>query len=160
MALHKDLTGAELHEPKGADSASEGDVYVADGAGSGTWENKYSDILALNQYWLNAEMQDISTAANRVYFYVPVQSEMVSLTAILNGALATANSILSVYINGVLFADTLTVPFAGSTNGTVATVNIITANTIAAGSLVEIRSDGGSDNAVKAYITLGLRAKA
>lgn len=34
---HKDLTGAELHEPKGVDSASGGTVYVADGSGSGLW---------------------------------------------------------------------------------------------------------------------------
>ena len=37
MSLHKDLTGADLHEPKGIDSAASGDVYVADGAGSGVW---------------------------------------------------------------------------------------------------------------------------
>lgn len=36
---HADLTGAELHEPKGADSAALGTVYVADGAGSGSWAN-------------------------------------------------------------------------------------------------------------------------
>lgn len=34
---HSSLTGAELHEPKGADSASTGEVYVSDGAGSGAW---------------------------------------------------------------------------------------------------------------------------
>lgn len=34
---HSSLTAAELHEPKGVSSASSGDVYVADGAGSGTW---------------------------------------------------------------------------------------------------------------------------
>lgn len=34
---HSSLTGAELHEPKGADSASSGEVYVSDGAGSGAW---------------------------------------------------------------------------------------------------------------------------
>ena len=34
---HASLTGAELHEPKGADSAVLGEVYVADGAGSGSW---------------------------------------------------------------------------------------------------------------------------
>lgn len=34
---HSTLTGVNLHEPKGADSASEGEVYVADGAGSGAW---------------------------------------------------------------------------------------------------------------------------
>lgn len=37
MPLHSTLTGAELHEPKGADAASLGEVYVSDGAGSGAW---------------------------------------------------------------------------------------------------------------------------
>lgn len=36
---HASLTGAELHEPKGAAAASSGTVYVADGAGSGAWSS-------------------------------------------------------------------------------------------------------------------------
>lgn len=35
---HSSLTGADLHEPKGVASASSGDIYVADGAGSGAHE--------------------------------------------------------------------------------------------------------------------------
>ena len=35
--LHKNLTTTDLHEPKGADAASAYEVYIADGAGSGTW---------------------------------------------------------------------------------------------------------------------------
>jgi len=38
MPAHSSLTGADLHEPKGAASATSGQVYVADGAGSGTWQ--------------------------------------------------------------------------------------------------------------------------
>lgn len=38
MVQHKDLTGAELHEPKGVETASSGEVYVADGSGSGSWQ--------------------------------------------------------------------------------------------------------------------------
>jgi hypothetical protein len=34
---HSSLTGADLHEPKGAATATSGQVYVADGAGSGAW---------------------------------------------------------------------------------------------------------------------------
>ena len=34
---HSALTGAELHEPKGAAAATAGQVYVADGAASGAW---------------------------------------------------------------------------------------------------------------------------
>lgn len=37
MSLHKDLTGADLHEPKGVSAATSGQVYMADGAGSGSW---------------------------------------------------------------------------------------------------------------------------
>lgn len=35
--VHKNLTGSDLHEPKGADSALAGTVYVANGSGSGVW---------------------------------------------------------------------------------------------------------------------------
>lgn len=34
---HSLLTGASLHEPKGVESASSGEVYVADGLGTGAW---------------------------------------------------------------------------------------------------------------------------
>lgn len=34
---HNTLTSSDLHEPKGASTASQGMVYIADGAGSGTW---------------------------------------------------------------------------------------------------------------------------
>lgn len=37
MALHKDLTGNDLHEPKGVATAPAGTVYTSDGLGSGTW---------------------------------------------------------------------------------------------------------------------------
>lgn len=42
--IHKNLTGADLHEPKGADTALAGKVYVSDGAGSGAWTTASSII--------------------------------------------------------------------------------------------------------------------
>lgn len=35
--LHKNLTGSDLHEPKGIEIASSDQVYVANGTGSGAW---------------------------------------------------------------------------------------------------------------------------
>lgn len=35
---HASLTGANLHEPKGADAAAANKVYVSDGVGSGAWQ--------------------------------------------------------------------------------------------------------------------------
>jgi microcystin-dependent protein len=42
--VHRNLTGADLHEPKGAETALSGQVYVADGAGSGVWTTASSII--------------------------------------------------------------------------------------------------------------------
>lgn len=48
MAIeHKDIPDAQLHEPKGVASASEGDVYVADGVGSGSWTSPELEGQAL-----------------------------------------------------------------------------------------------------------------
>ena len=37
MPEHSALTGASLHEPKGVATAASGEVYIADGSGSGAW---------------------------------------------------------------------------------------------------------------------------
>lgn len=161
MALHKDLTGAELHEPKGIETAAAGTVYVANGSGSGSWQDRYSGIPALNQYYLGNRMTDITAANNRVYFHVPTNSEIVSLVAVLDGTIAGTDNVLTMYVNGVAFPDTLTVATAGSAAGQPSTLLTSTPNTIPAGSIIEVRSNGASNDAVTAaFIQLGLRAKA
>lgn len=35
---HRDIPDAQLHEPKGVSTASSGQVYTSDGAGSGSWQ--------------------------------------------------------------------------------------------------------------------------
>lgn len=48
MAIeHKDIPDAQLHEPKGVVTASEGAVYVADGLGSGSWTSPELEGQAL-----------------------------------------------------------------------------------------------------------------
>lgn len=46
MADHASLTGAELHEPKGVATAAAGQVYIADGSGSGDWNVVSFDSVA------------------------------------------------------------------------------------------------------------------
>jgi hypothetical protein len=43
---HASLTGANLHEPKGADTATANKVYVSNGSGSGTWQKLAPPQLA------------------------------------------------------------------------------------------------------------------
>ena len=160
MALHKNLTGTDLHEPKGAAAASVGQVYIADGAGSGAWASKNGDILNANKFTMSGDMPDIGAAANATFFYIPMKSQLTRLSCVLYAGLTAVNAILTIYIDGVLFADSLTVPFTGSTAGTKATVVISTANTLNEGSVVEVRSDGGPTNSVRAAINLLMTNKA
>lgn len=64
MPLHKDLTGAELHEPKGVESALSGTVYVADGSGSGSWTNLGGDRVTLTTLTSEGGNLTIPTGAN------------------------------------------------------------------------------------------------
>jgi hypothetical protein len=53
MALeHANLTGSQLHEPKGISAASAGKVYISNGAGSGVWSapggSVYGEIYVAN----------------------------------------------------------------------------------------------------------------
>jgi hypothetical protein len=43
---HSSLTDPYLHEPKGAASALSGDVYIANGSGSGAWRQAHSHVDA------------------------------------------------------------------------------------------------------------------
>lgn len=43
---HSTLTGSDLHEPKGISTANQGQVYISDGAGSGTWTDTGATIGA------------------------------------------------------------------------------------------------------------------
>jgi len=77
---HASLTGAELHEPKGADSATLGTVYVADGAGSGSWQSigtsaftgQIADFAApvAPSGWLECDGSTISTVTYAGLFAV------------------------------------------------------------------------------------------
>ena len=71
MASHASLTGAQLHEPKGVAAATIGEVYIADGAGSGAW-----DILthtsAPSGSVIGHSITTLSTASTISSTYFPV----------------------------------------------------------------------------------------
>lgn len=77
---HSALTGSNLHEPKGASSATIGQVYVANGAGSGAWTNISStsftgmiaDFVApvVPTGWLECDGSDVSTTTYAALFAV------------------------------------------------------------------------------------------
>lgn len=67
---HATLTGANLHEPKGVAAASQGQVYVADGGGSGAWkkinqtDNIDYSVVSKNQNGFNIILDNAYTSAS------------------------------------------------------------------------------------------------
>ena len=56
---HKDIPEAGLHEPKGVSTAVSGTAYIADGEGSGSWQNPIpADIMKVGF----ADYQDYATS--------------------------------------------------------------------------------------------------
>jgi len=53
--LHKNLTGADLHEPKGVAGATAGQAYVANGSGSGVWQAASTTLKGPVELATNAE---------------------------------------------------------------------------------------------------------
>lgn len=72
---HKDLSGANLHEPKGVESADAGKVYVANGSTSGEWK-KISPLETIDAPALTAGKVITSNGANGANFGVAVWSEI------------------------------------------------------------------------------------
>lgn len=59
--IHRELTDPQLHEPKGASTAASGTVYVADGEGSGVFENlKISDLGFTAPVIVEVNLSDVS----------------------------------------------------------------------------------------------------
>lgn len=52
MALHSSLTDPNLHEPKGVSTATSGQVYVANGSGSGAWTARLPSMSGKSGYLL------------------------------------------------------------------------------------------------------------
>jgi hypothetical protein len=150
MVAHASLTGADLHEPKGVASATSGQVYVANGAGSGVW----TTLSNANKVYITARLEDISTAKS--VFVVPgVAGDVSKIYSVIDGAIASADCGLSFEIAGTpITSGGITIANSGSAAGDVDSSTPSAANTITAGQAIEIISDGASTNTVNATITL------
>lgn len=160
MASHATLTGASLHEPKGVATATANTVYVADGAGSGTWQTlttsslNTSSLLNVNKYKHSVQMTDVSDA-DFILVPVPSAATLTKATIILNNAVTTADATLT-FTNstGPSTLGTATIVQASSAEGYTVTFTPSVNAAFTAGSYLKIASDGGSDTTCAATIFL------
>lgn len=164
MALHKDLTGADLHEPKGAATAAANNVYVADGTGSGTWKKltlstlDLTSMISPNTYRLTSVIPDVS-APSFILIPIPVNSTFVSAQMVLGGTITVANSIVTFTRNdGSSFGGTATITQAGSVEGSQFPFTATLNQTITGPGYIKIATDGGSTTTQPLYVTVTLTA--
>jgi hypothetical protein len=148
MAHHKDLTGTDLHEPKGVATASSGQVYVANGSGSGAWTDRPSVGYALTR-----AIADVSTPGD-VYVSVPFAGTIAFITGVLEAGTTVADSLVTFKINGVsVDTSTLTVT-SGSAAGAQFNSTPTGHNAVVAGDVIKITTDGGSTSTAPFIVTV------
>lgn len=137
--LHSGLTGAELHEPKGADSALVDMVYAADGGGSGSFTHDFQKQIHLA--FIKAAGIDES-----VYLYMPYACtvETIALYGESPGLTALTNSnTITTYNNaGTALTGGSHTAIAGTTT-VKTTLSPSANNTFTAGQWIRVRRTVG-----------------
>lgn len=157
LTEHRLLTGASLHEPKGVESATAGQVYVANGTGSGVWTDKDVANLTLNRFSLSGTVPDVSEATS-FYSAVPAKSTLTKLYAVLSGSITVADSVVTIYKNSIAQTPTITIPFTGSGPGVTKVVDISPAIAFNEGDVVRVASDGASTGSQALAVSLSFTA--
>ena len=138
MANHADLTGADLHEPKGAAAAASGTVYVSDGAGSGSWTSLAASkvsVLDTDGNFAGTTVETVLTelndktlllsgifadVSNPSTILIPIgfSCTVLSIDFILGGAITVANAGLTITRSDGAAMGTQAIAFSGSAEGT------------------------------------------
>jgi len=178
MALHSDLTGADLHEPKGVAGASADTVYVADGAGSGTWQKPEAanvsvadassgftstnvegvlDELFEDRDPVHGMMLDVSTAET-LLIPIPFDCTVEKILMIL-GSTIDADTTITVTRSDGAAMGSQTLTASGSVEGTFFEF-IPTGNstlTYSSHKYVKLVSDGASTTASRLYVLVTIK---
>lgn len=145
MPLHSALTGADLHEPKGVAAAGAGEVYLSNGAGSGSW--------VVPPYTITGVIDDVSTAS-LIYLPIPYAGTVTKVVTVLAGSLTTANSTVTVRNAAGTSMGTLTITQAGSAAGDIDVLTPVSNNTVTNDSRISVETDGASDTVRKLFVTV------
>lgn len=103
----------------------------------------------LNYYTLNGQIADIGTATT-VVFVAPQAGYLRKVGCVLNGAITTADDVITVSVDGVALSPTITVTQSGSAAGDYDFANYFAP--VKEGSRITIANSGASTGtAIEAY---------
>jgi hypothetical protein len=108
----------------------------------------------LKKTFLNVCLTDISSAST-VYVTSPVAGTITKIYSIIDGAIATADAVITSKIGAVaITGGAITIANSSSAAGDVDSATPTAANTVAAGSNINLTTNGASTNTVKAVFTI------
>lgn len=170
---HSAITDPHVHEPKGASTAANNTVYVADGVGSGTWQivgvdqidyDEFhtaiqqglddGDLEVTGHYTVTAVIDDISTAGSVI---IPVISDstVTRASVVLGGAITDADASITFSNSvGASMGSPVTVAFSSSAKGDQYGFTATGNNTLIGPSWIEVATNGASTGTQSLYITV------
>ena len=114
-------------------------------------------MRTLNDYFLHAEIADISTASS-TFVPVPDSGKIIKIITSLQGAISGGNAGISFEIGGTaVTGGGITVAHSGSAAGDVDTAEPTAANDVQEDGTIEMITDGGSTGAKKLNVTFVIR---
>ena len=114
-------------------------------------------MRTLNDYFLHAEIADISTASS-TFVPVPDSGKIIKIISSLQGAISGGDAGISFEIGGTaVTGGGITVAHSGSAAGDVDTAEPTAANEVQEDGTIEMITDGGSTGAKKLNITFVIR---
>lgn len=170
MTTHASLTGSDLHESKGTAGASAGAIFVADGAGSGSYTTtptisgytKTANQFNLNICYITCYNPDVGTAGASTFFVVmPRAGTITKIYCTTQKAAGGSNNTLTSSIAGVNVTNgVVTITSAGAAAGDVSSATPTAANTVTAGQALKFTSNNGSTTVTPVVLTIELTASA
>jgi len=114
-------------------------------------------MRTLNDYFVVAEIEDISTASS-TFVGIPDGGRVIKIITALQGAIGTANGGISFEIGGTaITGGGITVTQSGSAAGDVDTAEPTADNRVEEDGTIEMITNGASSNAVKLLVTFVIR---
>ena len=114
-------------------------------------------MRTLNDYFLTAEIEDISTASS-TFVAVPDGGRIIKIITALQGAISGGDAAISFEIGGTaVTGGGITVANSGSAAGDVDTAAPTALNSVSENGTIEMLTDGGSTGTRKLLVTFVIR---
>ena len=114
-------------------------------------------MRTLNDYFITAEIEDISTASS-TFVAIPDGGKVVKILTALQGAISGADAAITFEVGGTAMTNSaITVAYSGSAAGDVDTSEPSAANRVEEDGTIEMITDGGSTGTQKLLVTFVIR---